>query len=260
MRLMSVMFLTLCTSASALTATSPGGHDPRAWHFRVFLDDREIGYHDFTVTDTEDGQRLESEASFDVKFLFINAFKYRHQSLETWNGGCLRRIEATTRTNGERNSVAGEDLGDAFALRAVTGDRRDVPESLALERGEVKRVDADCVSTFAYWDRSFIDKNRLLNPQTGELVDVEISPMGTETIEVSGIETPVVRYRIALPDSEIQVCYTRTGERWEWVALESQIEGRTLRYRREGGDELPAMLSSATVDPVVVGARASGSP
>jgi hypothetical protein len=233
---------------STVAATTDGGN-AREWSFKVFLDDREIGYHDFRASTAGDGQHLESEAQFDVKILFVNAFKYRHQSRETWVGGCLNEIEAATRTNGERKRVEGEDIGEQFRLRAVNLTRKEAQrDAVPDDAASAETFQSDCVSTFAYWDRSFLNKDRLLNPETGELVPVEIRRLGTETITVAGVQTPVERYRIDTPDGEIEVCYTRTGDRWEWVALESPIEGRMLRYVRQGGADLPALMSSASID------------
>ncbi len=245
---MRVLLPILATTFACLglSAQASASDDQRSWEFKVFLDDREIGYHNFTVRDLDDGQTVDSEARFDVKVLFINAFKYRHRSEERWVDGCLQSIEASTRENGERNRVQGEASGETFTLRAVTAGKK---SDLEFKSDDERTVDSGCVSTFAYWDRAFVDRDQLLNPQTGEVVPVDISRLGREELEVSGVRTPVIRYRIDTPDGEIQVCYTKVDNQWEWVRLESPIEGRMLRYEREGG-ELPRMLSAATVEPL----------
>lgn len=231
----------------AVIVAKSAAADERTWHFRVFLDDREIGYHDFVARDTSDGQVVDSEAEFRVKILFINAFRYQHHSEERWEDGCLRRIEASTRTNGDRARVEGSADGDGFVLRAARSERRDEAD-LDLDTADQRLLDTDCLSTFAYWDRKFVDRRQLLNPQTGEVVPVQISELGREKLTISGVETPVLRYRIDMADGAIDVWYTRAGGHWEWVALETQVEGRTLRYEREGGEELPILLSAASVD------------
>ncbi|MEO0972463.1 MAG: DUF6134 family protein [Pseudomonadota bacterium] len=250
--LLTSLLVTLSLSAANAIAQPTYAESERTWNFRVFLDEREIGYHRFATRDADEqgGQFLDSEARFDVKILFINAFKYRHRSEERWVDGCLQSIEAKTRTNGERNRVAGQADADGFRLRAVTANKKDGRDALDLDAQDARQVDSGCVSTFAYWDRAFVDRSQLLNPQTGEVVPVTISPMGQEMLDVSGVSTPVLRYRIETPDGEIQVCYTRAMGRWEWVRLETMIEGRQLRYEREGGEELPRMLAAATVDPL----------
>ena len=62
----------------------------RSWNFRVMLDEREIGQHRFTLTTTGDARELRSEARFDVRVLFVSAYRYFHEAVERWNGDCLR--------------------------------------------------------------------------------------------------------------------------------------------------------------------------
>ncbi|MEO0420813.1 MAG: DUF6134 family protein [Pseudomonadota bacterium] len=244
MRILPLLATTI--ACATLSAQAFASVDERRWEFKVFLDDREIGYHNFVLRESDDGQAVDSEARFDVKFLFINAFKYRHHSEEHWVDGCLKDIASSTRANSERNRVEGQASGDSFTLRSVTAKKK---ADLEFGADDERTVDTGCLSTFAYWDQAFVDRDRLLNPQTGEVVPVQISRMGQEELEVSGVRTPVIRYRIETPDGEVQVCYTKVDNRWEWVRLESPIENRMLRYEREGG-ELPRMLSAATVDPL----------
>lgn len=252
MRILPLLATTL--ACSAISAQALASDDERRWEFNVFLDEREIGYHNFTVREDDGAQAVDSEARFDVKILFINAFKYRHRSEERWVDGCLQDIESSTRTNGERNRVEGQASGESFTLRTVTAKKK---SDLQFGADDEQEVDSGCLSTFAYWDRAFVDRERLLNPQTGEVVPVQITRMGEERLDVGGIDTPVERYRIVTPDGEVQVCYTRVGEHWEWVRLESPIESRMLRYERKGGD-LPRMLSAATVEPLAEDAMGEG--
>jgi hypothetical protein len=95
---------------------------------------------------------------------------------------------------------------------------------------EMTTPPGDCVQTFAYWNPSILEARRLLNPQTGEYVYVEVTPMGREII--AGQQTE--RFRL-LGDGrsplEIDLWYTPARD---WVALESRTpEGRRLRYDRK---------------------------
>ncbi|MEO1201858.1 MAG: DUF6134 family protein, partial [Pseudomonadota bacterium] len=65
---------------------------PAEWRFQVFLNDKPIGYHSFSVENDGRDQVLTTEASFDVKLLFITAFRYRHENTETWRDGCLQSM------------------------------------------------------------------------------------------------------------------------------------------------------------------------
>ena len=61
----------VASSASAVTATATA--TAREWHFRVWLDDREVGWHRYLVRERGDATEVESRAQFDVRFLFLNA-------------------------------------------------------------------------------------------------------------------------------------------------------------------------------------------
>ena len=52
---------------------------------------------------------LRSEARFDVRFLFVSAYRYEHEAVERWQGGCLRELQSRTVTNGERVAVSARD-------------------------------------------------------------------------------------------------------------------------------------------------------
>ena len=52
--------------------------------FDVYLDDKPVGVHR-VILDTSAGEkRVQVEAQFDVKFLAITAYKYRHRADEVW--------------------------------------------------------------------------------------------------------------------------------------------------------------------------------
>ena len=184
------------------------------WEFEVLLNDKEIGQHTFDVSRTEDGRRLETEASFDVKFLFVTAFRYRHQNIELWADGCLSSIDAFTTSNGEEFAVSGGATADSFDVESKRGS-----ESLS-----------GCVQTFAYWNPEILDADRLLNSQTGEYEDVEVVYAGADTVQVGGTAIDADRYTMTAKGGDISLWYARDDKRW--LALEAPAKGgRTIRYR-----------------------------
>ena len=207
--------------ASAVGSVTDSIDDPTTERlsFKVFLNDREIGYHDFTFRSAPSGQTVESEARFKVKLLFINAFKYQHQNVERWADGCLVEISARTDNNGKDLAVQGAATADRFVVDSSQGT-----EELS-----------GCVQSFAYWNSSLRDAKRLLNSQTGEYLDVEVTDLGTDELLIDGQELTVERLRLTAKDTDIEICYdAQTGE---WVALDSRLKkGRVLSYRRAPSD------------------------
>ena len=182
--------------------------------FKVYLDQSPIGEHNFELTAGDSGKRVVSRAEFDVKLLFFNAYRYRHESREQWRDGCLERIQATTDDNGTDYRVQGRRIADTLSLQV---------------NGKSERLPA-CVSTFAYWEPDFLKRPVLLNPQTGELVDVELEAQGWERKRVGGREVDARRYRLRADDLDISLWYTTEGD---WIGLESDTgKGKMLRYDR----------------------------
>ncbi len=183
--------------------------------FQVYLDDRPIGEHSFRIADTGTTTRVTSRASFDVNLLFINAYRYRHTSNEIFRDGCLTAIDANTDDNGKRYAVTGEASGDSFRIRAGDG---------------AERADG-CLKTFTYWDRGFLNKRRLLNPQTGDLEPVRVQPRGRDSVAVqSGRKVPADRYALQTDELTIELWY---NDELGWVGLESDTgKGKRIVYRR----------------------------
>lgn len=221
---------TLLTAFFALLATIPFAagaantidtrvsEDAREWNFKVFLDDKEIGFHNFRLEEDGAREQLRSEAEFKVKFLFITAYKYEHENSETWRNDCLLEIRSETDANGKDFKVAGERVDDGFDIEVNANKDEFVPES----------QDA-CIKTFAYWNPEFLKEEQLLNVQTGELLDVTVETVGNETLTVRGQEIPAQRYRLVAKNIEVDVWYSDDDE--SWLALESTVKGgRKLRY------------------------------
>ena len=184
--------------------------------FRVLLDNKDIGYHTFTIARQGDAKVVNIKAEFDVRLFFIRAYNYLHENVETWQDGCLRRIESLTNDNGHRFEVNGEKKNDSFEL--VTLDT-----SRSLKQ--------DCVMTFAYWDRDFLLQPNLLNAQTGDYIEVTTKSLGKRRFKLGDDVTSAHGFHVFSKehDLSIKVWYEENSNRW--LALESSVgNGKTLRY------------------------------
>lgn len=207
----------VATTALLWGAGFAGADGPtQHWHFRVLLDGRAIGEHRFALHGAGSVRELRSNAQFDVTLLRIPLYRYRHEAVEQWSGGCLRGLTARTDTNGTREEVRAQ----------MRGDR------LVVEAGASSREHLGCVMSFAYWDPQILGARALLNSQTGELQPVRVTPQGAETLTVLGQTRTTQRHRIdGGPKLRIDLWYA--GD--DWVALEADADGgRRLRYERIG--------------------------
>ena len=202
----SVLILALSLFSSSLMA--------QEWAFDVYLDKSKIGKHTFTY----DNNLLTSRAKFNVKVLFINAYKYDHTSKERWQDDCLEGIEVntiedklTTKVNGEKTSV-GFEVSDGKSNQTLPA----------------------CTMTFAYWNPKILSQNKLLNPQNAEYLDTHFEKQADELIMVKGKPTDTTHYKLTgslkgKNKLNIELWYNQNNE---WVALKSTTpEGYNIIYK-----------------------------
>lgn len=185
----------------------------REWSFNAYLDKSKIGEHIFSLSENGPQRQLISKANFDVKILFINAYHYEHTAIEKWAGDCLTTIDAKTIENKENTLIKGALTNSSFAV--------DMPKGhLTLP---------ECPMTFAYWNPKMLNQRKLLNPQTGEWLDVNIKPLGNEQIEVRGEPRMAEKYRLEAPKMKIDLWYSPEKE---WLELQSTTpEGYLITYK-----------------------------
>lgn len=205
--LVAISIATTAT-ATAKTATADTGR----WDFNVFLGNKKLGKHTFEVVEEDGLKRVRSEAEFRYKILFVSAYRYEHTNLERWSDNCLLEFEAETNDNGTRIEASGEKEADGFAVLGEEG-KEELP---------------GCVMSFAYWNPAFLEQQKLLNPQSGEYIDVDIEELPITMLEVRGEKVEARPYRLVADNLELTVWYSTDNR---WLALESVADGgKKLRY------------------------------
>lgn len=187
----------------------------REWRFRAMLDDKEIGYHRFRLyREGSDRVRLESQAEFKVKFLFIKLYGYEHSAVEQWSDGCLTQFSSLTNDNGTTHRVRAHRSDGVMTV---------------MTQDATNRMD-DCVMTFAYWNPDILQRNRLLNPQTGAYLQTRVRHVGRDVLQLGAQSIPADQYVIETErDREISVWYCEQSQ--TWLRLEAEVEkGRRLSY------------------------------
>ena len=197
----------------AVPSASADNQNQETWKFDVEVDGNSIGTHHFKKTYLEKTLLIESTAKFDVKVLFVNIFKYRHENKEIWENGCVSSIESKTTANRKKFRVSAEKREDQLNIRTI----------------EESKEYQGCIMTFAYWNKEFLEQTSLVNTQTGELVEVEITQLDEKKADLSG-------YLIESKGGPIKVWYSDS----RWVALESKLKnGRTLTYQLTHSTDSP---------------------
>jgi hypothetical protein len=205
------LFLLITLSPSLVRANVAGVQD---WYFTVYLDEQEIGYHQFMLTPGVQTHTVNIKAEFNVKFMFFTVYTYWHTNVEQWHGDCLVSINAFTDDNGDQHTVRG--------ARQADGD-------FVIVKNRKKLVLSGCIRTFSYWDPAILTATQLLNSQTGEYMNIDVIPLGSRDIEVGGQRVSSNAYRLQGKDLQIDLWYSQDNR---WLALESTTTGgKRLRYQ-----------------------------
>ena len=216
------------------TVAAPAGAPLQQWAFTVLLDGKPIGTHRFTVASRGDEREVSSNARFDVKVLFVTAYRYNHQASERWRGGCLASLAARTEAGGTTSVVSAGDAPDdasSKAPREAAVGKASVAGAAGLTVNGPQGAQRlpGCVSTYAYWDPALPQRTHLLNPQTGKLDAVKFEPAVAGTLDVRGTATAARRVRLTSAEPPIDLWYLPSGA---WVGLDSTVAGgRKLSYR-----------------------------
>ena len=213
--LLTGLLTSLCPLVS-MANTTPS--DEEQLDFRVYLDDREIGYHKVQLRRTPKGAEVSVVASFDIKILFFNAFSYRHNAEEHWNGTCLEEVRSETEYGGDQLYVRSE--ATETGLKIINQSRE-----ITL---------AGCIRSYAYWDLERLRTSRLLNTQTGEHQKVAITDLGITPLQIGSRNLMAVSYQLETEQGDITLWY---GENQEWLGLQTRIRGnKILSYINESAN------------------------
>jgi Family of unknown function (DUF6134) len=209
---MSMRCIAVVASIAAAISIRPAAAATQEWHFEVSADGRHIGTHTFKVVDDAEQRTVETTASFEAKVMLVPFYRYHHHDQELWKAGCLQQIQADTNDNGKGTQVQGQAGADGLRI-----------DSGPLLPG--------CVTTFAYWDKRFMEQSHVLNSQTGEYLEIDFRRVGLEQITVRGQKVEAEHYIVMTPKFSIDLWYSRSAE---WLALESLTENKhVLRYERQ---------------------------
>lgn len=190
----------------------------QSWNFIAYLDDDEIGYHNYEVVNKNGKITVNTEAKFDVSFMFFTVYSYEHINKEIWNKGCLSKLDSSTLDDGQKLFVR---LSNANGITRIN-----TPDNYETE--------STCIRSFAYWDYDLINSRALLNSQTGEMIDVSYTFVGNETINVNNKTQDAKHYKLKGKDSagkmiDISLWY---NSKKQWLALQSKLDnGYSLRYQ-----------------------------
>jgi hypothetical protein len=203
----SLIIVSFLLATSQVVSAELEGASSRFLDFDVFLNDREVGQHQFELLQRGESTEVSSTMALDFKVFKIKRVKYLHQANEIWQSGCLVSLQSQT-----------DKQGNAFAIEASTDEA-----GLVVQRPKETETLTGCVRGFAYWNPQWLQGDNLLNAETGINVPVVISS------QISAKDS-ITHIKIASAKFDIDLQYDAAGE---WLSLETELLiGGILRYQR----------------------------
>lgn len=209
--------LVLAVAGAMLSSTGALAYSQEtSYVYSIWYNDKRIGEHEFVIARGPEGTRVRSEARMEFRVLFVPVYRYRHVANEYWKDGCLAELTAET-----------DDNGTLYEVTASAG-----PSGLSIDQAAsqtgLQTLSVDCAASFAYWDLDRLQRENLLNAQTGDLATVTLVRQGSEDVGGSQSESYLLQ---AEGLGAIRLWYREADQRW--LKLETEREGGTLTYRFE---------------------------
>ena len=200
------MFLTL--GLGTLEPSHAETDTTQTWFFDVKIDGKDVGFHEFVIRQDDDGFDVRARAEFRYTIFGVTVFSYEHEVSEHYDPNmCLQRIASETKTNGDVQRLEGSSKHNGFFLQ---------PDAESP-------INANCLITFAYWSPSLLSRHQLLNGQTGDLVEISVTPRNSSVPDM-----PLISYALTGDMINIVLGYDTQGR---WRTLESTLgNGRLLSY------------------------------
>ncbi len=140
----------------------------------------------------------------------ITLFRYALDVRETWRDGYVLSVEGKVNNDGERESVTARRNG----------------EQLEVEGTEFSGELPLSVIPASHWNIWQTQADRILSTESGEVIKVDVKPLGREMIEAGG-ET--IEARKFLMDSDIDVTLWYDDQD-RWVKLAFKARGQDIEY------------------------------
>jgi len=191
-----------------LLAPSAQADAPPDLYFDVYRNGTPFGEHVVRFEETLDGRTLvDIEIELSVRLGPITLFRYEHQAAEVWREGELIGFTSNTLRDGERlrTEIIRES---ADQLRSPAGVLPDLPPS-------------------SHWQGYAPGLTEILNTETGEPMDVEVTDLGPDLFEAP--EGPVSARRYRMQGSlTVDLWYDETGR---WIGCAFDARGQEIVYR-----------------------------
>ena len=198
-------------------ATLAGQGPAESLNFQVLRDGDPIGSHRVSFRRVGGETHVHIALNLEVGLGFITLFRYEHENREVWRDGRLQSLDARTHDDGEDTWVKARASEAGLEIEGSAGSYL---------------APADTVPT-SYWNKAMVGRTRLLDTQSGRLIDVDVKPAGPERIVVGGRAIDAQRYEIS---GELRASlWYDTDDTWAGLAFTAR--GGEIDYERRPDQE-----------------------
>ena len=192
---------------------------PQAWQpedgdvisFEVLRKGKPFGTHTVSFDVDDDGSfTATSEVELKAGFGPITLYRYELNTTETWEDGVLVGLEGQTNDDGDDEAVSAS-LEEGKLAVAGTGFKGAVPVGIIPS---------------SHWNIQEAFSSKIISTQDGEILDVDVTTIGEDTVMVAGEEVQATHYRL-VSDLTVDLWY---DEQSRWVKLSFEARGQQIDY------------------------------
>ncbi|MEO1475288.1 MAG: DUF6134 family protein [Pseudomonadota bacterium] len=179
--------------------------------FDVLRKGKPFGTHIVSFERAEDGAlTVTNDIDLQVKIGPITAYRYRHDSVETWEDGQLVGLTGDTRKEGDDLVISAVAEGEAINVAGTnyTG-----------------AVASDVIPS-SHWHSGEVFAEAVLSSEGGQLLDIRVENLGVETLTIEDEAVEATRFRL-YSDITFDLWYDAEGR---WVKCAFEARGQEIRY------------------------------
>jgi hypothetical protein len=173
----ALLALPLCPAAAEIPPAATKTHQS----YDIIRQGDTIGVNTVDVERRGDTVQVKIGTKILVKVMFIEAYRFDHDSTETWKSGQLVGFQSETNENGTKHKVLVTPKADKLDILA---DGKHIDAPLTLRPA-------------SFWDKSFDAQKELFDPKNGKRLAVQIKDMGDDKIAVHGAQRQARHYKIS---------------------------------------------------------------
>jgi hypothetical protein len=189
---------------------------PLERRFAVFSGTERIGHHRIRVASGADPSSFSLEANISLRMgAGAHAYRFEHESAETWAGGWLETVRGRTDDNGEEAFIEGRRTDQGIELETPNGPYIAGPHVLTSN---------------SIWTERAMVETQIISVQFAAVVGIVTIPNGRTTVMRGDQRLLANRYEAVSPFTTATLWYDDAGH---WVAAKVERRGEALDYRLE---------------------------